>query len=103
MIQNTYPNLSNIVHTDFELGRVMYTVAAADPGITVLSALYKKVIFRLFCESPAQAARRLILLNFAGGGEDLELKLNVATWNAGMDTRISAMVRGGAKHSGHQA
>ena len=34
VIQNTYPNLSNIVHTDFELGRVMYTVAAADPGIT---------------------------------------------------------------------
>ena len=34
VIQNTYPNLSNIVHTDFELGRVMYTVAAADLGIT---------------------------------------------------------------------
>ena len=34
VIQNTYPNLSNIVHTDSELGRVMYTVAAADPGIT---------------------------------------------------------------------
>ena len=34
VIQNIYPNLSNIVHTDFELGRVMCTVAAADPGIT---------------------------------------------------------------------
>ena len=32
--QNTYPNLSNIVHTDFELGRVIQTVTAADPGIT---------------------------------------------------------------------
>ena len=28
VIKNTYPNLSNIVHTDFELGRVMYTVTA---------------------------------------------------------------------------
>ena len=37
VIQNTYPNLSNIVHTDFELGRVIQTVGAADPGITVLS------------------------------------------------------------------
>ena len=35
VIQNTYPNLSNIVHTDFELGRVIQTVTAADPGITV--------------------------------------------------------------------
>ena len=35
MIPNTCPNLSNIVHTDFELGRVMQTVTAADPGITV--------------------------------------------------------------------
>ena len=34
VIQNTYPNLSNIVHTDFELGRVIQTVGAADPGIT---------------------------------------------------------------------
>ena len=34
VIQNTYPHLSNIVHTDFELGRVMQTVGAADPGIT---------------------------------------------------------------------
>ena len=34
VIQNTYPNLSNIVHTDFELGRVISTVVAADPGIT---------------------------------------------------------------------
>ena len=34
VIPNTYPSLSNIVHTDFELGRVMCTVAAADPGIT---------------------------------------------------------------------
>ena len=34
VIQNTYPNLSNIVHTDFELGRVIQTVTAADPGIT---------------------------------------------------------------------
>ena len=31
----TCPNLSNIVHTDFELGRVIQTVTAADPGITV--------------------------------------------------------------------
>ena len=36
VMQNTYPNLSNIVHTDFELDRVMYTVVAADPGITAL-------------------------------------------------------------------
>ena len=35
VIQNTYPNLSNIVHTDLELGRVIQTVGAADPGITV--------------------------------------------------------------------
>ena len=35
VIQNTYPNLSNIVHTDFELGRVIQTMTAADPGITV--------------------------------------------------------------------
>ena len=34
VIQNTYPNLSNIVHTDFELGRVIQTVTAADCGIT---------------------------------------------------------------------
>ena len=34
VIQNTYPNLSNIVHTDFELGRVIQTVTAADPAIT---------------------------------------------------------------------
>ena len=35
VMQNTYPNLSNIVLTDFELGRVMYTVVtAADLGIT---------------------------------------------------------------------
>ena len=32
--QNTYPNLSNIVHTDFELGWAIQTVIAADPGIT---------------------------------------------------------------------
>ena len=36
VIQNTYPNLSNIVHTDFELGRVIQTVTAADCGITVV-------------------------------------------------------------------
>ena len=35
VIENTYPNLSNIVQTDFELDRVMQTVAAIDPGITV--------------------------------------------------------------------
>ena len=35
VILNTYPNLSNIVHTDFELGRVIQTVVGADPGITV--------------------------------------------------------------------
>ena len=34
VIQNTYPNLSNIVHTDFELDRVIQTLGAADPGIT---------------------------------------------------------------------
>ena len=34
VITNTYPYLSNIVHTDFELGRVIQTVAATDPGIT---------------------------------------------------------------------
>ena len=34
VIQNTCPNLSNIVHTDFELGRVIQTVVGADPGIT---------------------------------------------------------------------
>ena len=34
VIPNTYPNLSNIVHTDFELSRVMSAVTAADPGIT---------------------------------------------------------------------
>ena len=38
VIQNTYPNLSNIVHTDFELGRVIQTVTAADCGITVYMA-----------------------------------------------------------------
>ena len=36
VILNTYPNLSNIVHTDFELGRVIQTVVGADPGITEL-------------------------------------------------------------------
>ena len=34
VILNTCPNLSNIVHTDFELGRVIQTVTAADCGIT---------------------------------------------------------------------
>ena len=34
VIQNTFQNLSNIVRTDFELGRVIQTVGAADPGIT---------------------------------------------------------------------
>ena len=34
VIENTYPDLSNIVPTDFELDRVVQTVAAADPGIT---------------------------------------------------------------------
>ena len=33
VIESTYPNLSNIVHTDFELDRVIQTVAAVDPGI----------------------------------------------------------------------
>ena len=37
VIQNTCPNLSNIVHTDFELGRVIQTVGSADPGITEVS------------------------------------------------------------------
>ena len=36
VIPNTCPNLSNIVHTDFELGRVIQTVTASDPGITAL-------------------------------------------------------------------
>ena len=35
VIENTHPNLSNIVQTDFELDRVIETVGAADPGITV--------------------------------------------------------------------
>jgi hypothetical protein len=39
VIQNTCPNLSNIVHTDFELGRVIQTVGGADPGITVVSVI----------------------------------------------------------------
>jgi hypothetical protein len=39
VIPNTCPNLSNIVHTDFELGRVIQTVTAADPGITELRRL----------------------------------------------------------------
>ena len=42
VIQNTYPNLSNIVHTDFELGRVIQTVTAADCGITGLRATRKR-------------------------------------------------------------
>ena len=33
-IPNTCPNLSNIVYTVVELGRVIQTVGAADPGIT---------------------------------------------------------------------
>ena len=36
---NTCPNLSNIVYTDFELDRVIQTVAAADPGITGVTKL----------------------------------------------------------------
>jgi len=39
VIPNTCPNLSNIVHTDFELGRVIQTVTAADPGITAEDAI----------------------------------------------------------------
>jgi hypothetical protein len=34
VIPNTCQNLSNIVHTDFELGQVIQTVTAADPRIT---------------------------------------------------------------------
>ena len=34
VIENAYPNLSNIVQTDFELDRVIQTVAAIDPGNT---------------------------------------------------------------------
>ena len=34
VIENKYPNLNNIVHTDFELDRVIQTVATIDPGIT---------------------------------------------------------------------
>ena len=37
VIPKTCPNLSNIVHTDFELGRVTQTVGAADPGIPVVA------------------------------------------------------------------
>ena len=36
VITNTCPNLSNIVRTNFELGRVISTVVIADPGIIVL-------------------------------------------------------------------
>ena len=35
VITNTFPNLGNIFHTDFELDRVIQAVTAADPGITV--------------------------------------------------------------------
>ena len=34
VIQNTYLNLSNIVHTDFESGRVIQAGGATDLGIT---------------------------------------------------------------------
>ena len=37
VILNTYPKLSNIVHTDFELDRVIQTVVAVDPGITLFT------------------------------------------------------------------
>ena len=33
-MKNTYPNLSNIVQTDFELDRAIQTLVPADPGIT---------------------------------------------------------------------
>ena len=33
VIPNTCPNLNDIVQTDFELGRVIQTVVAVDPGI----------------------------------------------------------------------
>ena len=39
VMPNTCPNLSDIVRTDFELGRVIETVDAADPGITTLLQL----------------------------------------------------------------
>ena len=39
VIQNTCLNLSNIVHTDFELDRVIQTVVAVDPGITEIKVL----------------------------------------------------------------
>ena len=45
VIQDTYPNLSNIVHTDFELGRVIQTVGSADPGITVLILMHRGTSF----------------------------------------------------------
>ena len=41
VIPNTCPNLSDIVQTDFELGRVIQTVAAADPGITELHCVHE--------------------------------------------------------------
>ena len=44
VIQNTYPNLNNIVDTDFELGRVIQTVGAADPGITDLGAQFEHAV-----------------------------------------------------------
>ena len=36
VMKNTYPNLSDIVHTDFELDRVIQTIDAADLGIIVI-------------------------------------------------------------------
>ena len=41
VIPNTCPNLSDIVQTDFELGRVIQTVVGADPGITAHCPTYK--------------------------------------------------------------
>ena len=51
VITNTYPNLSNIVHTmvhtDFELGRVIETVTAADLGITEEEEMCMKEILHM--------------------------------------------------------
>ena len=43
VIPNTCPNLSNIVHTDFELGRVIQTVTATDPGITSMTGINRGI------------------------------------------------------------
>ena len=63
MTQNTYTNLSNIVHTDFELDRVIQTVGAADPGIiaTVLPALCPDVAYTNLCGDLCEEFLRISL------------------------------------------